>query len=167
MYAGGRRKFSENAPIREPGIEDLPEASRKAVSPPTLSYSSGGPLVAVFIRGDKASLSNSSFSMNASKEEAEEEVEGEDNSPVFEEHHFLIRSQINLCWILRFPSKSTASAWLKETQPPTIVLPSVGKIWMLTEQAEVFWATETSLEKISWNKVVYCAYSILISAHSI
>ena len=161
IYGGGRRKFSDNVPIREPGVEDPSEMSRRTISVPPLFLNSDGPLVAIFTREEKASLFNSSPTLNAAKEATEEEVEEEEGSSFFEEHHSIIRSQITLCWVLRFPSKSTATAWLTEARLPPNVLPSTGKIWMLTEQGEVFWATGTSLEKLSWNKV--CINSIVIS----
>lgn len=144
-----RRKFSGDVPIRKPGEETLTEVPKRTFPLPSLSTSSLGQLIAVFVHEDKASSTIES----AIESEVPEEEE-DTNCAVFEERTSVVKSHIVPRWILRFSSKAEATSWLVETQLLSTVLPSVGRIWMVTEQAEVFWAVGTNLDNtLTWNKV--------------
>uniref|UniRef100_A0A5K3FAZ8 Peroxin/Ferlin domain-containing protein n=2 Tax=Mesocestoides corti TaxID=53468 RepID=A0A5K3FAZ8_MESCO len=145
--AGGRRKFVEHVPFKKPGSVNLTDRGRRQSSP--LNHappSSTGRLVAVFAR--RASSTSSVDSVTAAEATAEGgSVCGDAASA---RRHAVPR------WILRFSSAAEASAWLKNTQKLTTLMPSTGKIWMVTEQAEVFWAASRNVETASWTKVRVC-----------
>ncbi|KAM7542892.1 hypothetical protein Aperf_G00000002443 [Anoplocephala perfoliata] len=145
-----RQKFSDNVPIRKPGEEALSEAPKRTFPLPSQSTSSRGQLVAVFVHEDKVSSSVVESIVETEYLEEEEEA----TCSVFEEHTSVMKSHIVPRWILKFSSKAEATSWLSETQLLTTVLPSFGRTWMVTEQAEVFWTVGTSLDNnLTWNKV--------------
>ncbi|CDS39458.1 Beta propeller repeat TECPR [Echinococcus multilocularis] len=152
VYTSGHRKFSDSLPIQKP--EESPaEVLKKTLPLPSIFTPSCGHLVAVFVRDEKPSPSTTANpSMTVTTEAVEEEDEGE-SSTAFEEHISLVRSHIVPRWVLRFPSKAEASAWMAETQLLAKVLPSAGRVWLVTEQSEVFWAVGTSLDSLTWNRV--------------
>lgn len=160
VYANGRRKFSDNVPIRKPGEETTSEISNSSSSrklPPMMSLTSTscGQLVAVFVPDERTPQQTTT----PSQTESLDDVDGEASSDVFEEHPVVIESCIVPRWVLRFPSKAAASVWLKETQTTETVVPSTGRIWMVTELAEVYWTSGTALDSNqTWFKVCFAHF---------
>ncbi|KAL5967500.1 Tectonin beta-propeller repeat-containing protein [Taenia solium] len=149
LCAGGRRKFSDSLPTQK--TEAPSEVSKKAFPLPTVPIVSSGHLVAVFVRAERPPpLTTANSSIIVAAELVEEE---EENSTVFEEHNTLVRSHIVPRWVLRFSSKVEASAWMAEAQLATMALPSASRVWLVTEQSEIFWAVGTSLDNLTWNRV--------------
>ncbi|KAL5107982.1 hypothetical protein TcWFU_007417 [Taenia crassiceps] len=150
LSTGGRRKFSDSLPTQKP--EEAPsEVSKKTIPPSTVPIASSGHLVAVFVRDEKQlSSTTADSSITAAADPIGEE---EESSTVFEEHTTLIRSHIIPRWVLRFSSKVEASAWMSETQLTAAALSWANRVWLVTEQSEVFWAVETSLDSLTWNRV--------------
>lgn len=106
--------------------------------------------MAVFVRDEKPltpTIADSSITIGT------EPVEEEESSTVFEEHNTLVRSHIVPRWVLRFSSKVEASAWMAEAQRTATALHSASRVWLVTEQSEVFWAVGTSLDSLTWNRV--------------
>ncbi|VDM30369.1 unnamed protein product [Hydatigera taeniaeformis] len=151
ICTGGRRKFSDSLPIRKTE-EKLYEVPQKTPPLPSVPIASDEHLVAVFVGDERPPLSTTANSaMTVTAESVGEEEAG--SATVFEESTSFVRSNIVPRWILRFSSKAEASAWIAETQNTTIILPSTSRVWLVTEQSEIFSAVGTSLDSLAWNRV--------------
>ncbi|KAM3182961.1 hypothetical protein ACTXT7_011290 [Hymenolepis weldensis] len=145
----GRQKFSGNLPIRKPGEENLSEVPKLTFPLPS-SPNCSGQLVTLFVHEEK--VSSSTTESHIEEQTLYENEEG--SCGILDERSTVVKSNVIPRWIMRFPSKAEASSWLAEVRSPTEVLPSTGRIWMVTEQAEVFWSIGTNFDgNLTWNKI--------------
>ncbi len=151
VYSGGRRKLSENLPVKKPGPSGEaggPERRpRKASAPPPPLAPPAGHVVAVFVKKtsrDKSSPTSLTADFTGEDQEVFESSEGEGKR----------REMVVPLWVLRFKSTGDAASWLScASEAFAVQLPLFGAIWMVTEQAEIFWASDDSLASTAWNKV--------------
>lgn len=163
FHGGGRQKHPENLPAAKPGHSPVPlSRSDLSESPKTPSNRKtsgnalpifGRCLVAAFVKPEVV---------------CGDEAWG-DNESVFE-LGFSNRKHADTAvprWILRFRSANDAAEWLSHVDAGRKVdskkledrLSSSGKVWMISEQSEIFWTSKNRChdsEDISWTKVRLC-----------
>ncbi|VDO01564.1 unnamed protein product [Rodentolepis nana] len=145
----GCRSFSDSVSIRKPGNGSQFKVPKYAY-PPSFSLISSCQAITLFDQEEKGSPSIA----ESLSEGQTLDIDEEKSCEVFDDQSTVVMNNVIPNWIMRLPSKSESSSWLNGAQFPSGILPLIGKIWLVTEEAQVYWSLATRYDcNLKWNKI--------------